>query len=207
MITTTETDLESARSQRLKAATQAIHAALDKRIMGEDIFASRERFAGFVRAQYRFHRDVDVLYASPALGALLPGLSERRRLPEIANDLSDLRQPLPAPAPGRLRADTPLAEALGWLYVAEGSNLGATVLYKLAAGLGLNASHGARHLVAHPQGAARHWRAFTAVLDAVPLSPEQEAVAIVAAEEAFRTVRGYVEEEFGMDRMKRVRPA
>ncbi|WP_024890432.1 biliverdin-producing heme oxygenase [Luteimonas huabeiensis] len=191
-------DLETAdsRAQRLKAATRASHDALDKRIMAGGIFADRDRFARFLRVQYRFHRSIDALYASPALQALLPDLAERRRLPQVASDLQDLGQALPEADIAPLPADLPLPAALGWLYVAEGSNLGGTVLYKLAAGLGLDRDFGARHLAAHPDGAARHWRAFTAALDAVALSPAQEQQAIDAADDAFRSVHAHVEREF-----------
>ncbi|MDT0814963.1 biliverdin-producing heme oxygenase, partial [Staphylococcus pseudintermedius] len=90
----------------------------------------------------------------------------------------------------------PLAQALGWLYVAEGSNLGGSVLYKLAARLGLDRGFGARHLAAHPDGVARHWRRFTAALDGAALSAAQEEDVVAGAEAAFRRVRGHVEEEF-----------
>lgn len=82
--------LPATRSQRLKAATRDSHGALDKRIMAGDIFASRAQFARFLRVQYRFHRDIDALYANIALDALLPDLDTRRRLPLIARDLGDL---------------------------------------------------------------------------------------------------------------------
>lgn len=187
---------EATRSQRLKAATRDSHGALDKRIMAGDIFASRALFAKFLRVQYRFHRDIDALYGNPALEALLPDLDERRRLPLIARDLADLEQTLPLPASTRLDGDLPLPAALGWLYVAEGSNLGGTVLYKMAARLGLDSDFGARHLAAHPDGAARHWREFTAALDGVALTAAQEQQVIDAADAAFRSVHGHVEEEF-----------
>lgn len=185
------------RSQRLKAATRDSHGALDKRIMAGDIFASREQFARFLRVQYRFHRDIDALYDSAELDTLLPQLDARRRLPQIRRDLSDLQQALPPTATTpRLPATLPLPVALGWLYVAEGSNLGGTVLYKMAARLGLDAGFGARHLAAHPDGAARHWREFTAALDSVPLSAGQEQQVIDAADAAFRSVHAHVEQEF-----------
>jgi len=185
------------RSQRLKTATRHSHGALDARIMAGDIFASRDHFARFLRVQFRFHRDVDALYGSPALDALLPDLAERRRLDQVAQDLQDLEQAVPVPLAAPLPADLPLAAALGWLYVAEGSNLGGTVLYRMAAKLGLDAGFGARHLAAHPDGAARHWRSFTAALDSVPLSAEQEQQVIDAADAAFRSVHAHVEQEFG----------
>jgi len=194
---TVQTSLEDSRSVRLKAATRDSHGALDKRIMAGDIFADRRNFARFLRVQYRFHRSIDALYASPALDALLPDLAERRRLQQVRSDLQDLEQVLPGEDIAALGNDLPLATALGWLYVAEGSNLGGTVLYKMAAALGLDRDFGARHLAAHPDGAARHWREFTAALDAVVLSPAQEQEVIDAADAAFRSVHGYVEIEFG----------
>ncbi len=193
---TVQTSLEDSRSVRLKAATRDSHGALDKRIMAGDIFADRRNFAHFLRVQYRFHRSIDALYASPALDALLPDLAERRRLQQVRCDLQDLEQALPGEDIAALRDDLPLPTALGWLYVAEGSNLGGTVLYKMAAALGLDRSFGARHLAAHPDGAARHWREFTAALDAVVLSPAQEQEVIDAADAAFRSVHGHVEVEF-----------
>ena len=194
--TPTPTDADLPWNLRLKAATRTTHDALDRRIMAGDIFASRERFARFVRVQYRFHRDVDVLYSRADLAALVPRLSGRRRLAQVADDLADLGSPVPAGEPARLDPGAPLPEALGWLYVAEGSRLGGTVLYKRAAALGLDRNCGARHLDASPGGAAHDWRDFTAALNAVPLSPAQAQAMIAGAEAAFAAVRAYVAEEF-----------
>ncbi|PJK08033.1 biliverdin-producing heme oxygenase [Lysobacteraceae bacterium NML120232] len=189
---------ENSRSRRLKEATRDTHDRLDKSIMAEDIFASQAQFARFLRVQYRFHRDVDALYTKPELVPLLPELDARRRLAQVTQDLHDLDIALPAAAAGKLDGNTALPEALGWLYVAEGSNIGGTVLYKLASSkLGLNAEHGARHLAAHPDGAARHWREFTQALDEITLSEDEEARVFAAANQAFATVQGYVNEEFG----------
>ncbi|MNV79727.1 Heme oxygenase [compost metagenome] len=66
----------------------------------------------------------------------------------------------------------------------------------MAARLGLDSNFGARHLAAHPDGAARHWREFTAALDGVALTEAQEQQVIDAADAAFRSVHGHVEEEF-----------
>ena len=184
------------RARRLKALTTSTHDTLDRRIMDAGIFDSRERYAGFLRVQYRFMRDVDALYARADLAALLPDLSERRRLDRVAQDLADLGAAAPS-APSVTGAATPLPHALGWLYVSEGSTLGAAVLYKLAGiRLGLDRDFGARHLDGHAEGVARHWRGFAAALDAVPLTPEQEQLVVTGAQAAFGTVRGYVEQEF-----------
>ena len=94
--------LEPSRAKRLKASTHETHDRLDTSIMAAASFASVEGYGRFVTVQYLFHRDIDALYDSAILQALLPGLTERRRLPLIAADLTDLGLPLP-------KDDTPLA--------------------------------------------------------------------------------------------------
>lgn len=190
---------EESRTKRLKAATREIHGLLDTSIMGAEPFATRENFARFVKTQYRFHRDLDALFSDERLDALLPDLKGRRRLSMIEQDLADLETALPAglAAPHFTAGETPdLATALGWLYVVEGSNLGAAFLLKDAAKLGLGEEFGARHLAGAPEGRGLHWRTFTAALDAVSLSEEEEDRAIEGAKAAFSVVQDYARAEF-----------
>ncbi|KAB8062725.1 biliverdin-producing heme oxygenase [Janthinobacterium violaceinigrum] len=182
------------RSQRLKADTMATHDLLDQRIMASAPFSSRASYARFLQAQYAFLRDVDALYDNAQLAALLPDLEQRRRYASIAADLHDLDTALPADAATPpFDAQLDLATALGWLYVSEGSKLGAAILYKLAGKIGLDEHHGARHLAGHPDGRARHWREFTSVLDTATLDSAGEARMIDGARAAFLLMHGHVE--------------
>lgn len=189
--------LDLTRSKRLKVATHETHDRLDKTIMVGEPFASRERYALFVKVQHGFHRDIDPLYDDAALDALLPDLKGRRRFAQIEQDLVDLGvETLAFDAPSAFKAGAALdlPTALGWLYVAEGSNMGAAFLLKWAKEkLGLSEEFGARHLAGAPEGRGLHWRTFTAALDAVPLSDEDEARVVAGAEAAFRRVQGLVE--------------
>ncbi|PSJ59158.1 biliverdin-producing heme oxygenase [Kumtagia ephedrae] len=193
-----EKPLELSRAKRLKAATHDTHERLDKSIMAGEPFASRERYGLFVKVQHQFHRDIDALYVNPVFDRLLPDLAGRRRLGLIEQDLADLAVAAPAastvPAFG---ADADIPAALGWLYVAEGSNLGAAFLLKAAEKLGLSETFGARHLAGAPEGRGLHWRTFTAALDALELDGAEEAAVIGGAEAAFRRVHGLVAEMFG----------
>lgn len=199
-ITTSDPSLDNAdsRSRRLKALTHETHDRLDKSIMAADPFGSVEGYTRFLGVQHRFHRDIDALYDDPGLRALLPGLAERRRLGLVAADLADLRADAPAgDTPPFFTPDTvDVATALGWLYVAEGSNMGAALLRKMAEKLGLSDTFGARHLAPAPEGPAAHWRTFTASLDAATLAPEQEARAVAGAQTAFARVQQYVDTAF-----------
>lgn len=189
----------SARSKRLKAETNTTHDRLDRTIMAHDPFASRDRYGLFVKVQHAFHCEIDALYDDAVLDRLLPDLGGRRRLPKIRQDLADLGIAEPQCSRGpafRAGMEPDLPSALGWLYVAEGSNLGAAFLFKDAVKLGLSETFGARHLAGAPEGRGLHWRTFTAALDTVPLSSTEDARAIAAAEAAFRRVHALVEQMF-----------
>ncbi len=189
----------SGRAKRLKEATNATHERLDKSIMAHRPFESRERYSLFVKMQHQFHREIDALYANPVLDKLLPDLVGRRRFDLITQDLADLHVTAPAsdasPAFARA-ADADLPRALGWLYVAEGSNLGAAFLLKAAERLGLSETFGARHLAAAPEGRGLHWKIFTAALDSVTLTGPEEERVIAGAQAAFARVQGLVDKVF-----------
>lgn len=184
------------RARRLKAATHQAHELLDNSIMSRNPFSDRERYGQFLQVQYTFHRDIAALYEDPTLDALLPDLSGRRRVDLIGQDLADLGLALPVADADPIfasGAELELPTALGWLYVAEGSNLGAAFLLKEAAKMGFSEKSGARHLAGAPEGRGLHWRTFTAALDAAPLSDEHETQVFAGAEAAFRRVHGLVE--------------
>lgn len=189
------TPREDSRAKRMKAATRLDHQRIDDRIMAASPFSSLENYSRFVRLQYRVHHAVSPLFESAALGKLLPDLAQRNRLELVRQDARDLGLSLPAPAES---TGTPqdTATALGWLYVVEGSNLGAAFLLKAAAALGLSETHGARHLAGHPEGRGLHWRTFTTALDEVPLNASEEAAAIAGAQAAFRMVGEQIDLEF-----------
>ncbi|GGZ32686.1 biliverdin-producing heme oxygenase [Asticcacaulis endophyticus] len=186
---------QSSRSKRLKGLTTGTHDRLDKSIMGGEPFASVENYVKFLKVQYLFHRDIAALYQVPVLDRLLPDLTGRRRFEAVASDLADVGADLPE-AEGEPRfvegEAIDLPTALGWLYVAEGSNLGAAFLLKFAARLGLDATNGARHLAPADEGRGLHWRTFTAALDSIDLRADEEARVTAGAEAAFNRVHGLV---------------
>jgi heme oxygenase (biliverdin-IX-beta and delta-forming) len=187
------------RTKRLREATREMHERLDKSIMMHKAFESLARYGLFVKVQHQFHREIDALYANQVLDKLLPDLLGRRRFDLIELDLVDLSvtapslDALPAFASGT-EADVPTA--LGWLYVAEGSNLGAAVLLNEVRKLGLSETFGARHLAGAPEGRGLHWKTFTIALDGVRLTDPEEERVIAGARAAFTHVQRLVNEVF-----------
>ncbi|MEG3150983.1 biliverdin-producing heme oxygenase [Sphingomonas sp. ZT3P38] len=195
-VTTSDRPLEEqSRARRLKALTHGVHEGVDRSIMSAASFATIDRYAHFLAVQYLFHQDVAALYADAQMQAVIPDLASRQRVRLVAADLADLNLEPPAEGTPVFSPAAPidLGPAIGWLYVAEGSNMGAALLRKEAAKLGLSDNHGARHLAPAPEGPAPHWRAFVAALDAVELSEEQERRAGEGALAAFARVQALVD--------------
>ncbi|MFG0586317.1 biliverdin-producing heme oxygenase [Pseudomonas sp. zjy_9] len=184
------------RSQRLNAITHEPHSRLDQLVKSHDPFASPERFAHFVAAQYLFQRDLQALYNNPELTRLIADLPQRCRVEQARLDLADLQRDLPQ-GDERIRGQAMgTGEALAWLFVSEGSKLGAAFLLKRMPALGLSETFGARHLAEPEGGRAQGWKAFTAVLDSIELDAEQERQAEVAAIAAFERFTEHLERCF-----------
>ena len=182
------TDRPALRSQRLNQITHAPHAELDALVKSHAPFDSRESFARFVVAQYLFQSELQALYNDPQLIAIVPD-----RL-----DLADLDTQVPAAVPGAL-ANPSLGEAMGWIFVSEGSKLGAAFLIKRAAALGLSDSFGARHLGEPAGGRAEGWKQFTRILDALDLSAEEDAAAERGAVAAFERFTELLKHAYAAD--------
>ncbi|RZT39396.1 biliverdin-producing heme oxygenase [Cupriavidus agavae] len=181
---TTSPDTRPTLSARLKQETAAQHERMHTLMEAADPFASREGYARFVAAQYLFQRDVEHLFADPAVRAAVPDLDGRGRADASQADLADLGWE--APVAEIASTGVAMPEALGWLYVSEGSTLGAAFLFKAAKEtLGLSAEFGARNLAAYPEGRATAWRNFVAALDSDALPPGTHDAVIAGANAAY----------------------
>ena len=164
----------SLRSQRLNQITNEPHTKLDALVKAHAPFETQANFARFVVAQYLFQSELVPLYNDAELTAIVPDLPARCRAEAAKADLADLDTEVPAPVAGAVKKPSK-AEALGWLFVSEGSKLGAAFLIKRAVGLGLSETFGARHLAEPAGGRAEGWKSFVKTLDGLQLSAEEEA--------------------------------
>ena len=162
------------RSQRLNQITNEPHQKLDALVKAHKPFDDVASFARFVVAQYLFQSELKALYTDPALKQIVPDLPERCRAEQAKADLADLNTEVPAPVAGAVNSPSK-AEALGWIFVSEGSKLGAAFLIKRAVGLGLSDTFGARHLGEPAGGRAEGWKSFIRTLDGLELTAEEEA--------------------------------
>lgn len=170
-------------AERIKAETRADHEAVDNIVLSMKPFHTPENYINFLKLQSVFHYIVDEIYADETLNKKIPHLKDLARYNTVLQDLKDLnatpyQYPDPLPKPTGQKA-------IGWLYCAEGSNLGAAFLLKHANTLDFNETHGARHLAAHPDGRGPHWREFVKHLNNLGLTVQEQDEAITGAKEAF----------------------
>lgn len=170
--------------QRLRDATRDDHERLESRL---DILRRISDVADrgpLVRAFLGFHAAMEAAVA-PWL-ADLPGLAfeARRRTPVLQRDLQDLGLAPGAPQAGVPAPDS-LGEALGLMYVLEGSTLGGRVIRREVAARG-GEFKGLGFLDPYGEEAGAQWRAFLAILDRHTAVPDAEAASITGARAGFR---------------------
>lgn len=185
-------------SARLKGETTTQHERMHRLMERGNPFSSREAYARFVAAQYLFQRDIEHLFADPAVRTAVPDLDSRGRQQASRDDLGDLGAPVPEESIASVGVSMPAA--LGWLYVSEGSTLGAAFLFKEAqAKLALSAEFGARNLAAYPEGRAVVWRRFVASLDSETIAPEDHDQVIAGANAAYDRFGDLLQRHFQLD--------
>jgi len=183
------------RSQRLNQITHEPHTKLDALVKAHAPFETQANFARFVVAQYLFQSELVALYNDAALTAIVPDLPARCRAEAAKADLADLETEVPAAVAGAVKNPTQ-AEALGWLFVSEGSKLGAAFLIKRAVGLGLSETFGARHLGEPTGGRAEGWKSFVKTLDGLTLSAQEEVDLDKGAIDAFNRFTVLLEQAY-----------
>jgi heme oxygenase len=172
---------------RLRAATRNAHARVDARFAGG--LVSVAAYHAYLLGMDALLRACDAaLQRTPPGGAWQPWSNDERRR-HLGADLAALGLHPAIAAPGMVLASR--GEAIGALYVIEGSALGARQLQQDATRLGFDGDRGAAFLSHHAGGPAR-WPRFVAQLDALPasLAPALEAGALAggdAARDAFQT--------------------
>ena len=183
-------------AQRLKEENRTTHDSVDHLVMSVAPFSSPANYTLFLKLQSVFHKIVEPIYQNAELNQQIPGLADMARYAAVVQDLQDLGSgpyafsgQLPQPAGN---------QAVGWLYCAEGSNLGAAFLFKDAQKLDFTAEHGARHLAPHPDGRGKHWREFVDYLNRLGLDKPAQDEAISGAKEAFAFYKVILREIFGL---------
>jgi heme oxygenase len=169
---------------RLRAATQAEHQRLEDRVRIVERIGVAESRRPLVAQFHRLHAEIEAA-VSPWLAELV-GLdfAARRRTPRLAADLADLGLPTSTPRPGAIEArSTP--EALGLMYVVEGSTLGGRVIRREAALRGVD-MFGLSFLDPYGDRVGERWKSFLAVLEGAVQAPADTDAMVTGARAGFQ---------------------
>ena len=170
---------------RLKQETTAEHDRMEVLMRESKALDSKERYAQFTLSQYYFQKDVEHLYLDPQVWQLIPDLDVRGRSEAALLDLADLG--LKPKHEGNTTNAVSFPQSLGWIYVSEGSTLGAAFLYKeVQSRFGFNADFAARNLAAYPEGRAIVWKRFKQTLDDANFNELEQEQIIEGAMQGFK---------------------
>lgn len=148
--------------QRLRDATRADHDRLERRVDILKRIASPDTRRALVEGFYGLHRDVESAVAPWLSGVADLEFAARRRSERLARDLEVTGGRAPDVDPVAVRGRP---EALGLMYVLEGSTLGGQVIRRAATRAGVSMD-GLSFLDPYGAAVGSRWKAFLNVLDA-----------------------------------------
>lgn len=170
-------------SSRLKEETHLEHERMHQLMKQADVFSNEIQYAKFTLAQYYFQAQIEHVYTDQKIQAYIPDLDIRGRAHAAYQDLKDLNH---LPTQQAELKNLPYLQALGWIYVSEGSTLGAAFLFKQAQKkLNLSAEFGARNLAAYPEGRMVVWRRFQLALNTAEFTEQEQDEIILGALHGF----------------------
>jgi heme oxygenase len=185
--------------ERLRDETRHLHRALENAlpVMRPDLRWAdyRRLLAGF----YGFYQPVEhALARVPELELTLPDWPERRKIEWLAKDLRALGIPrqeiTDLPLCVQLPALPGVDEALGCLYVLEGSTLGGQIIGRhLQAKLQIGPHNGASFFGSYGDRVGSMWKIFQAALRT--RAPADHARMINAASQTFESMHRWLKED------------
>jgi len=184
--------------QDLRAGTAELHIALEKRLPFFSDTLDTHAFVRLMQAYYGFYLPLENAlqnsHSIPPDFDLKPRLkaqtlhTDLRALGVSAESLASL------PQCDQLPLATTSAACLGVLYVLEGATLGGQILRReIYARLGLAAKNGAAFLDIYGAATGRRWRDFIEYLSTRPMSVDERAAVVTAAQNTFSCFERWLE--------------
>lgn len=171
-------------SNSIKEATRDAHLQLEKKVVQQlKAIRSNQDYADFLKNFYAYFSHVESVIAPFITTAVLPDYAQRRNSSYLKNDIealgSDVNE-LPATA---TPAITNTLQALGALYVMEGSIMGGSIIVKMLEKAGITT--GVSFFSGYGEATGQMWGTFVGVMNAQATNEAEEAVAIETANETF----------------------
>jgi heme oxygenase len=182
--------------QHLKLATAAAHSSLECVLAKRGYFDGREQYIQYLQRFLAFQDEAERALDTALTAEAVPDWAQRRRAHLARADLETLGAPerhFPRSS-GRLPQPTSTEQALGIVYVLEGSTLGGAYLLKQLAPLGISAAHGGSYLASYGSDRGKMWQRFLFTLEEAHLRRARAESIAAAAIATFAAARHYLTE-------------
>jgi len=180
----------------LKTKTAPQHDALEQTplamcIVREDLQLSQ--YISYLKTMYAFVKPFERNYY-PVLTSVFPNIKERSRIAALESDLLQLglsTEELAAIELLQFQADIALPEAVGAMYVLEGSTLGGRVILKnVDKTLGLDAANGAQYFHGYGAETGPKWKEFLDNLWTFAAGSDEQEQIFKGAQRTFSALHG-----------------
>ena len=171
-------------STNIKEATKAAHQELEKKVVKKlKAIRSKEDYAELLRQFYAYFNHVERVINPFIREEVLPDYKERRNAAYLKNDIEALggnTDNLPATSVPDIHSTL---QALGALYVMEGSIMGGSIIVQMLEKAGI--TKGVSFFSGYGPATGQKWGFFIAILDQQADTEQDEALVINAANETF----------------------
>ncbi|MBL1407255.1 biliverdin-producing heme oxygenase [Sphingobacterium faecale] len=172
-------------SIKIKEATKQAHQELEKTVVLQlKAVRNQSDYAEVLKNFYAYFQAVEKAIAPFIDKDSLPDIAERRNSSYIREDIEELgsdTSTLPTAIPPVI---TNLQQAFGALYVLEGSIMGGPYIVQMLQKYGM--TKGFHFFSGYGADSSKMWAAFTAVLNRVPKTEEEESTMVETANETFQ---------------------
>lgn len=172
-------------STNIKEATKVAHQQLEKTVvMRLKAIRSKEDYAGVLKHFYAYFSTLEKGFSPFITAAVLPDYHERRHAAFLKNDIEALGFGVDELPAATAPAITNILQAMGALYVMEGSIMGGSFIVQMLAKGGI--TNGVSFFSGYGERTGEMWGKFVAAMNAQAQTAGEEAIAIETANETFR---------------------
>lgn len=169
----------------LKEETKVAHQTLEKKVVLQlKAIRSEADYASFIHAFYLYFNALEKKLAAYINDDVVPDLSSRRNSSYLKADLRELGFEEEHAQRPELPSIESLPQALGAMYVMEGSIMGGPIIVEMLRKYGLK--RGFSFFSGYGTETASMWNIFVTVLNERLQSPDAQEEAITAANETFQ---------------------
>jgi heme oxygenase len=171
-------------SNSIKEATKEAHLILEKKVVQRmKAIRNDADYADFLKHFYAYFNQVEQAIAPYITAELLPDRAERRNSSYLKQDIEDLGSDVHELPEAIAPEITNSIQALGALYVMEGSVMGGPIIVKMLEKCGV--TNGVSFFSGYGEATGQMWGKFVAVLNASANNEAEEELAIQSANDTF----------------------